>query len=125
MSFAAWVQVSRIATGYGQGGRLFFRRSMSSCVRRCQLQLFHTTTHLLGRGNSTLMAKRSLLRPDRMGRYRYATGLPATVAPIGHDERGLPIGVQIIGGYLDDLYTIVFAGLIEREFGGFTAPQNL
>ena len=29
-------------------------------------------------------------------------GLPATVAPIGHDEHGLPIGVQIIGGYLED-----------------------
>ena len=53
------------------------------------------------------------------------TGLPATVAPIGHDERGLPIGVQIIGGYLDDRTTIAFAGLIEREFGGFTPPQNL
>jgi amidase len=30
--------------------------------------------------------------------------------------------VQIIGGYLEDRSTIAFAGLIEREFGGFTAP---
>ena len=52
-------------------------------------------------------------------------GLPATVAPIGHDENGLPIGVQIIGGYLNDRTTIAFAGLIEREFGGFTPPPNL
>ena len=43
------------------------------------------------------------------------SGLPATVAPIGHDDSGLPIGVQIIGGYLEDRTTIAFAGLIERE----------
>jgi amidase len=50
------------------------------------------------------------------------TGLPATVAPIGQTEGGLPIGVQIIGGYLDDHTTIAFAGMIEREFGGFVPP---
>ena len=49
-------------------------------------------------------------------------GLPATVAPIGRSEKGLPIGVQIIGPYLEDRTTIAFAGLIEREFGGFVPP---
>jgi amidase len=34
----------------------------------------------------------------------------------------LPIGVQILGGYLEDRTTIAFAGMIEREFGGFTPP---
>ena len=51
--------------------------------------------------------------------------LPATVFPIGHDETGLPIGAQIIGGYLEDRTTIAFASLVEREFGGFIAPTNL
>jgi amidase len=51
-------------------------------------------------------------------------GLPATVAPIGHSEKGLPIGVQIIGGSLQDSTTIAFAGLIEHEFGGFIAPSG-
>ncbi|HZU91044.1 MAG TPA: amidase [Stellaceae bacterium] len=49
-------------------------------------------------------------------------GLPATVAPIGHSENGLPIGVQIIGGYLEDRTTIAFAGHLEQSFGGFTPP---
>ena len=49
-------------------------------------------------------------------------GLPATVAPIDRSESGLPIGVQIIGPYLEDRTTIAFAGLLEREFGGFTPP---
>jgi amidase len=50
-------------------------------------------------------------------------GLPATTAPIGHSDDGLPIGVQLVGGYLEDRTTIAFAGLIEREFGGFTPPN--
>jgi len=52
-------------------------------------------------------------------------GLPATTMPIGHDDGGLPVGVQIIGGFLDDRTTIAFAGLLEREFGGFTPPPGL
>ena len=51
-----------------------------------------------------------------------AIPLPATTMPIGRTASGLPIGVQIIGGYLEDKTTIAFAGLIEREFGGFTPP---
>ena len=54
-----------------------------------------------------------------------SNGLPATTMPIGHTDGGLPIGVQIIGGYLDDNTTIAFASLVEREFGGFTPPPSL
>ena len=52
-------------------------------------------------------------------------GLPATVAPIGRSPSGLPIGVQIIGPLLEDRTTIAFAGLLEREFGGFVAPPGM
>jgi amidase len=51
-------------------------------------------------------------------------GLPATTMPTGHSDGGLPIGLQIIGGYLEDQTTIAFAGLIEREFGGFRRPPD-
>jgi len=50
-------------------------------------------------------------------------GLPATVVPIGHNENRLPIGVQIIGDYLEDYTTIQFANLIESELGGFSKPN--
>ena len=53
------------------------------------------------------------------------TGLPATAAPNGRSDSGLPIGVQIIGGYLEDRTTMAFAGLIEHEFGGFVPPPGL
>jgi amidase len=52
-------------------------------------------------------------------------GLPATVMPIGRSPGGLPIGVQIIGPFLEDRTTIVFAGLVERAFGGFVPPPGM
>jgi amidase len=52
-------------------------------------------------------------------------GLPATTLPIGKSPEGLPIGAQLIGGFLEDRTTIALAGLIEREFGGFTPPPGL
>ena len=51
-------------------------------------------------------------------------GLPATAAPIDRSEIGLPIGVQIVGAYLEDRTTIAFAALMEREFGGFVPPPG-
>ncbi len=51
-------------------------------------------------------------------------GLPATAVPIGHSRTGLPIGVQIIGPYLEDRTTIAFAELLERELNGFVAPPE-
>lgn len=50
--------------------------------------------------------------------------LPATVAPMGLGKGGLPIGVQIIGAYLEDRTTIGFAGLMEQAFGGFQRPPG-
>ena len=49
-------------------------------------------------------------------------GLPATAVPIDHSPTDLPIGVQIIGPYLEDRTTIAFATMLEREFGGFVPP---
>lgn len=38
--------------------------------------------------------------------------LPATAAPVGRTAEGLPIGLQIIGPYLEDRTTIAVAGMI-------------
>ncbi|WP_315783779.1 MULTISPECIES: amidase [unclassified Bradyrhizobium] len=48
-------------------------------------------------------------------------GLPATAIPLGLAD-GLPVGVQIVGPFLEDRTPIKLAELIEREFGGFTPP---
>ena len=49
-------------------------------------------------------------------------GLPSTAIPTGFSPDGLPIGIQIVGPWLEDRTTIKLAELIEREFGGFTPP---
>ena len=54
-----------------------------------------------------------------------STGQPAVSLPLGQGDEGLPIGVQIIGPYLEDRTTLRFAELIEREFGGFVTPPAL
>jgi len=51
-------------------------------------------------------------------------GLPATAMPIGLGSSGLPIGIQVIGPYLEDRSTLGFVQLAEREFGGFVAPPG-
>ncbi|QPF91324.1 amidase [Bradyrhizobium commune] len=50
-------------------------------------------------------------------------GLPATAIPLGLSNSGLPLGVQIVGPYLEDRTPLRLAELIEREFGGFVPPK--
>lgn len=52
------------------------------------------------------------------------TGLPATSAPVGKTDAGLPVNIQIVGAANEDLKTIHFAGLLEETFGGFTPPPG-
>jgi amidase len=49
-------------------------------------------------------------------------GLPATSIPVAMSEQGLPIGLQIVGPWLEDRTVLKLAELIEREFGGFVPP---
>jgi amidase len=62
--------------------------------------------------------------PDQLAWPGVATlpGLPATAIPIGLSPEGLPIGVQIVGPWLEDRTPLRLAELIEREFGGFVRP---
>lgn len=50
--------------------------------------------------------------------------LPVTVAPIGQTATNLPIGMQIVGPYLEDHTTITFAGLLAEQMGGFVSPPG-
>jgi len=52
------------------------------------------------------------------------TGLPATTAPVGLTREGLPVGIQIIGPYLEDATPIDLAGKLADVLGGFRPPQG-
>jgi amidase len=54
-----------------------------------------------------------------------AAYLPATSAPVGVTEDGLPVNIQIIGPYLGDRTTIRFAELLAEVRGGFRPPPPL
>ena len=51
------------------------------------------------------------------------TGLPATVAPVGLTPSGLPVGIQIMGPWLEDATPILVAGALEQAFG-FRVPPG-
>jgi amidase len=52
-------------------------------------------------------------------------GLPATAIPVGLDDRGLPVGLQLIGPYLEDRSTIALAAQLERAgLAAFRPPPG-
>jgi fatty acid amide hydrolase 2 len=50
--------------------------------------------------------------------------LPVTAAPLGLNERGLPLGVQIIATHGNDHLTLAVALELERAFGGWVPPHR-
>src|SRR6266542_4013244 len=52
-------------------------------------------------------------------------GVPATQVPLGLGQDGLPVGVQVVAGYLRDHVAIAVALELERVFGGWVPPPRL
>jgi amidase len=52
------------------------------------------------------------------------TGLPATVFPIGLTQTGLPVGLQVIGPFLEDATPIFLAGKLAEITGGIRHPEG-
>ena len=52
------------------------------------------------------------------------SGQPATAFPVGLSKEGVPVGLQAIGPYLEDLTPIRFAGLAAQEMGGYSRPPG-
>ena len=49
---------------------------------------------------------------------------PASVAPVGRTRGGLPVGIQIVGPFLEDHTSIAFAAQLESLLGGFEPPAG-
>jgi amidase len=50
--------------------------------------------------------------------------LPSAVIPVGHTVSGLPVGVQIVGPYLEDRTVIDAAQRMSEILGGFRRPPQ-
>jgi amidase len=50
--------------------------------------------------------------------------LPGAVAPAGRTRAGLPVGIQIVGAYLEDRTPVAAAALLADVLGGFTPPPG-
>jgi amidase len=121
-----WVAANRARAGLSQRWRDFFREWD---VVVCPVMPTPAFPH-----DHTPEATRRIRIDDRD--YAYADqvvwagvatlpGLPATAVPLERTDTGLPVGVQVVGPYLEDRSTLAFARLAEREFGGFLPPPGL
>jgi amidase len=50
--------------------------------------------------------------------------LPSTVVPAGFTPAGLPVGIQVVGPYLEDRSTLFVAARLAELTGGFVAPPG-
>jgi amidase len=126
MSHAAWIRTSRIRSGLQAAWeKLFEDVDVVLCPPMPTVAFMHDHSSPSETRQLDIDGKK-VPYDNQIAWAGIATsnGLPATTMPIGHDDSSLPIGVQIVGGFLDDRTTIAFAGLVEREFGGFTPPPN-
>jgi len=72
----------------------------------------------------TLRGRADLLESPQLHLTGDVTGCPATTAPAGLSRSGLPVGLQIVGPYLEDATPIAFARLLAQEIGGFHPPTG-
>ena len=90
----------------------------------CVPAVHHDHGHVYGRTIDVNGERRPYL--DLMGWANLASVayLPATVAPVGRTADGLPVGIQIIGPYLEDRTPMHIAKLMEDVTGGFVPPPG-
>lgn len=67
--------------------------------------------------------KRPYLETPLWSCFATVAGLPATVAPVGRTNAGLPAGIQIVAPMWEDATSIEFAALLTEIAGEFTEPQ--
>lgn len=75
----------------------------------------------------TLDVNGQAVRYARLGLYpsiATLSGQPATAFPVGLNVQGLPIGLQVIGPYLEDRTPLRFAALLQQTFGGYQPPPG-
>jgi amidase len=84
----------------------------------------HANPDILARKLKTTEGERDYRDQTRWICFATLTGCPATVAPVGRTKAGLPVGIQIMGPYLEDATPIDIAWKMADVVGGFTPPPG-
>jgi amidase len=121
----AWMQANEAREQYRVVWRKFFEQYdvlLTPVTPICALKHDHSTD-LLARTISVNGEPRWYWEQLAWISLAGMAYLPATVAPIAR-ANGLPVGVQIIGPYLEDRTTIDFAKRLANVVGGFEPPPG-
>jgi amidase len=51
--------------------------------------------------------------------------LPSTVVPVGRTADGLPVGIQVVGPYLEDRTALWIAARLAELTGGYVTPPGV
>ncbi|MGH9937945.1 MAG: amidase family protein, partial [Blastocatellia bacterium] len=81
-------------------------------------------SELFARKLATSEGERNYIDQSKWISFATLTGCPATVAPVGRTKSGLPVGIQIVGPYLEDATPIDIALKLAQTIGGFTSPPG-
>ena len=128
LSHRDWILPMAPVPACASSGVACLRSGMSCFARRCRRPRFLTIIRRNKRQAQYRDRWQSLsLPPTRLFGRGWRRSSVCRPPPRRSAVRRVasPIGVQIIGPYLEDRTTLRFAELIEREFGGFVAPPAL
>ena len=123
LSHRDWVQAERIRSGIRMRWAALFREwDVVVCPALSTLALAHDHSDRQQRtvdiNGQSCGYDDTLVWPG----VATLTGLPSTAIPLEISAAGLPVGVQVIGPFLEDRTTLKFAELVEQAFGGFVPP---
>jgi amidase len=79
---------------------------------------------LLSRKLATSEGERNYIDQSKWISFATLTGCPVTVAPVGRTKSGLPVGIQVMGPYLEDATPIDIALKMAQLIGGFASPPG-
>jgi len=128
LDHAGWLRVNDRRQAYRQRWQAFFERYDALL---CPVAPTAAPFHHNGNGTRTALSRVDIA--DHRRPYLDQTVwaglvglayLPSTVAPAGFSDSGLPVGMQIVGPYLEDRTTIDVARRLADILGGFSLPPQ-
>lgn len=84
----------------------------------------HDHREMSARTLATAAGPRAYTDLSTWSAFATLTGCPATAAPVGRTRDGLPVGMQILGPYLEDATPIDIARRMADVTGGFVPPPD-